>query len=102
MLALFTSRSAWAPRPPSLFEVPSQGTSPGPVVVAFLKRQQPMKAMTKSQLAKAAGVSRWTLSRWLKEPYMLEQMAKYPLSKKYKLPGQLVKIICEHYVIDIA
>ncbi len=60
-----------------------------------------MRAMTKSQLARYAGVSRWTLRRWLEEPYMQEQLAKYPQSKKYKLPGQLVKIICEHYVIDI-
>ena len=60
-----------------------------------------MKAMTKSALARAAGVSRWTLRRWFEEPFMREQLAQYPLSKKYKLPGQLVKIICEHYVIDI-
>ena len=61
-----------------------------------------MKAMTKSQLARAAGVSRWTFRRWLKEPYMKEQMARFHLSRKQqKLPGKLVKIICEHYVIDI-
>ena len=57
-----------------------------------------MKAMTKTELARAAGVSRWTITRWLKEPYMREQVAR---SKKYKLPGKLIKIICEHYVIDI-
>ena len=60
-----------------------------------------MKAMTKTELARAAGVSRWTITRWLKEPYMREQVARCPLSKKYKLPGKLIKIICEHYVIDI-
>jgi DNA invertase Pin-like site-specific DNA recombinase len=60
-----------------------------------------MRAMTKSQLARAAGVSRWTLRRWLEEPYMKKQLAKFPQTNRYKLPGQLVKIICEHYVIDI-
>jgi len=60
-----------------------------------------MRAMTKSQLARYAGVSRWTLRRWLEEPYMQEQLAKYPLIHRYKLPGNLIKIICDHYVIDI-
>ncbi len=36
VMVLFISRSAWAPRPPSLFEVPSQGTSPGRVMVMLL------------------------------------------------------------------
>ena len=61
-----------------------------------------MRAMTKSQLAKAAGVSRWTLRRWLHEPFMQAQLAQFQLTpKQKKLPGKLVKIICEHYVIDI-
>lgn len=61
-----------------------------------------MRAMTKSQLAKAAGVSRKTLMRWLKEPYMQTQLAHFPLSpKQHKLPGKLVKIICDHFVIDL-
>ena len=38
VMVLFISRSAWAPRPPSLFEVPSQGTSPGRVMVMLLNR----------------------------------------------------------------
>ena len=60
-----------------------------------------MKAMTKSQLAQAAGVSRKTLMRWLKEPYMQEQLASFQLSPhQKKLPGKMVKIICKHYVID--
>ncbi len=58
--------------------------------------------MTKSQLAQAAGVSRWTLRRWLNDPYMKQQLARFALTpKQKKLPGKLVKIICEHYVIDL-
>jgi hypothetical protein len=61
-----------------------------------------MRAMLKSQLAKAAGVSRKTLMNWLKDPYIQAQMAQYDLSPhQKKLPGSLIKIICEHYVIDI-
>ena len=60
-----------------------------------------MRAMFKSELAAAAGVSRKTLMKWLKDPYIQEQMARYPLSAhQKKLPGSLIKIICEHYVID--
>ena len=58
--------------------------------------------MSKAELARAAGVSRVTLWRWLKEPSMRQLLAKYQWSpKQKKLPGKLVKIICEHYVIDI-
>ncbi|MBR2266099.1 MAG: hypothetical protein IJ882_05435 [Paludibacteraceae bacterium] len=61
-----------------------------------------MKAMTKSQLAEAAGVSCKTLMKWLKDPYIQAQMALYELSPhQKKLPGSLIKIICNHYVIDI-
>jgi hypothetical protein len=61
-----------------------------------------MKAMLKSELAAAAGVSRKPLMKWLKDPYIQKQMARYPLSAhQKKLPGSLIKIICEHYVIDI-
>ena len=61
-----------------------------------------MKAMTKSQLARAAGVSRSTFWRWLKNPYIQQQIEAFQWSdKQKKLPGRLVKIICEHYVIDI-
>ena len=42
------------------------------MMVAVIDREKPMRAMTKSQLAKAAGVSRWTLRRWLEDPYMRE------------------------------
>jgi len=61
-----------------------------------------MRAMTKSQLAKAAGVSRKTLMKWLKDPYIQAKMAQYDLSPhQKKLPGSLIKFICTHYVIDI-
>ena len=61
-----------------------------------------MKAMSKGELARAAGVSRWTLQRWLKAPYMKAQVAQFEITpKQQKLPGKLVKIICEHYVIDL-
>ena len=61
-----------------------------------------MRAMTKSALAKAAGVTRKTLMKWLKEPFMQQQLAQFSLSPhQKKLPGKLVKIICEHYVIDL-
>ena len=61
-----------------------------------------MKSMTKSQLARAAGVSRSTFWRWLKDPYIQQQIEAFQWSdKQKKLPGKLVKIICEHYVIDI-
>ena len=58
--------------------------------------------MFKSELARAAGVSRWTLARWLKQPYMQEVLAPFNLRKQQqKLPGKVVKIICDEYVIDI-
>ena len=61
-----------------------------------------MRAMTKSQLARAAGVSRSTFWRWLKDQYIQQQIEAFQWSdKQKKLPGRLVKIICEHYVIDI-
>lgn len=61
-----------------------------------------MKAMSKTELARAAGVSRSTMWRWLKDPYIRQQIQKYQWSpKQKKLPGKLIKIICEHYVIDI-
>jgi hypothetical protein len=61
-----------------------------------------MRAMTKSALAKAAGVTRKTLMKWLKTPFMQQQLAQFQLSPhQKKLPGKLVKIICEHYVIDL-
>ena len=61
-----------------------------------------MKAMTKTELARAAGVSRPTLYRWLQAPAIKEQLAQLNLKKKQrKLPPCAVKIICDYYVITI-
>jgi len=61
-----------------------------------------IRAMTKRQLAKRAGVSQKTLMRWLKQPQMQQQLAPYHLKpKQHLLPPGAVKIIAEHYVIEI-
>ena len=61
-----------------------------------------MRAMTKSQLARKAGVSRWTLRRWLRDPYIRQQLAPYQLTEKQQLlPPGAVQIIAEHYAIEI-
>ena len=61
-----------------------------------------MRAMTKSQLARKAGVSRWTLWRWLHDPYIQQQLAPYQLTENQKLlPPGAVQIISEHYAIEI-
>ena len=58
--------------------------------------------MYKSELAKAAGVNRTTLWRWLKNPLIQRRLTGIRLTgKQQKLPGKAVKIICEHYAIDI-
>ena len=58
--------------------------------------------MSKGELARAAGVSRKTLVKWLKDPFIQQKLAGFELSPhQKKLPGKLVKIICEHYVIDV-
>lgn len=61
-----------------------------------------MKAMTKSQLARKAGVSRWTLRRWLSDPYIRQKLPPYQLTDKQQiLPPGAVQIISEHYAIEI-
>ena len=61
-----------------------------------------MKAMTKAQLARKAGVSSSTFKRWLKNPYIQAQLAPYKLTKKQQLlPPGAVQIIVNHYVIEI-
>ena len=58
--------------------------------------------MTKSQLAKAAGVSTETLRRWLKDDFIAKQLMPLKLKKQQKkLPPSAVQIICNHYVIEI-
>lgn len=58
------------------------------------------KAMYKSELAEAAGVSRMTLYRWLKAPEIRKLMRKEGIKDTCKLlPPHVVKGICERYVI---
>jgi transposase-like protein len=53
-------------------------------------------------VAKAAGVHRSTLWRWLKQPQVARQLEAFEMTtKQQKLPGKAVKLICNHYVIDI-
>ena len=60
-----------------------------------------MRAMTKSELARAAGVNRNTIRNWLKDPYIAKQLATMNLKKKQKLPPNAVQIITEQYAITI-
>lgn len=59
-----------------------------------------MKAMLKSELASAAGVSRDTFRRWLQSDaeYMREQGVK-PTSKM--LPPKVVKYLIDKYCIEL-
>ena len=59
-----------------------------------------MKAMLKSELASAAGVSRDTFRRWLQSDaeYMQEQGVK-PTSKM--LPPKVVKYLIDKYCIEM-
>jgi len=60
-----------------------------------------MKSMTKTELARAAGVNRTTLQRWLQDPVIKEQLAAFNLKKNQKkLPPCAVQVICDHYVIS--
>ena len=61
-----------------------------------------MKAMFKSELAAAAGVSYATFSRWLRDPNLQAKLAPFNLEKQqHILPPGAVEIICKHYVIEI-
>ncbi len=61
-----------------------------------------MKAMLKSEIADAAGVSLRTLNRWLHHPYMMEQLKAIGESdNRKKLSPKAVKLICDHYAIEI-
>ncbi len=59
-----------------------------------------MKAMLKSELASAAGVSKDTFRRWLQSDaeYMREQGVK-PTSKM--LPPKIVKYLIDKYCIEL-
>ena len=61
-----------------------------------------MRAMSKSALAKAAGVSYTTFWRWLQEPEMQTMLKSFQLKKQqHILPPEAVQIIVNHYVIEI-
>lgn len=61
-----------------------------------------MKARFKSEVARAAGVHRSTLWRWLKKQGLSQPLASLDINpKNKKLPGRALKLICNHYVIDI-
>ena len=62
-----------------------------------------MRKISKSELAKAAGVSERTLRRWLNTPYMRKKLRRFKLKhRQHILPAEAVKLIANHYVIDIA
>ena len=62
-----------------------------------------VKAMSKSKLAKAAGVSYKVFQRWLQDPYIRAKLAPCRLKPQQQiLPPKAVQIIAEHYDIDIA
>ena len=61
-----------------------------------------MRAMTKSQLAKKAGVQYKVFQRWLQDPEIQNKLASCHLKPKQQiLPPAAVQIIAEHYVIEI-
>ena len=58
--------------------------------------------MTKSELARAAGVNYTTFWRWLQRPAIRQLLAPFHLTKNQKIiPPGAVEIICKHYVIEI-
>jgi len=61
-----------------------------------------MKAMLKSEIAMAAGVCLRTLNRWLQDDYMQQQLKAIgePENRK-KLSPKAIKLICQHYDIEI-
>ena len=60
------------------------------------------KAMYKNELARAAGVSSRTFARWLHHPSIRQRLEKYHISPRQQmLPPNVVRLICEHFDIDI-
>jgi len=58
------------------------------------------KAMSKSQLAEAAGVSTRTLARWLQIEEMQQMLHRYHIAPTRRiLPPRVVQRICEHFCI---
>ena len=61
-----------------------------------------MRAMTKAQLARAAGVPYKVFQRWLQDPYIQQQLAPFNLKKQqHILPPNAVQIIIEHFDIEV-
>lgn len=59
-----------------------------------------MKSYTKTELARAAGVSMETFRRWLKTDE--EMLKKYNITKTSKiLPPKVVAYLCKKYDIEI-
>jgi len=59
-----------------------------------------MKAMSKSELAQAAGVSLSTLARWMK-PYRRELEILGMTPGMRLLPPRVVKFLVEQFCIDV-
>lgn len=60
------------------------------------------KSMSKSRLAKAAGVKYKVFQRWLNDPHTKQLLAPCHLKPKQQiLPPKAVQIIAENYDIEI-
>lgn len=59
-----------------------------------------MKAMSKFELAEAAGVSRETFRRWLRNDKAFFEANNISSNAKI-LPPKVVKYLCEKYCIDL-
>lgn len=67
-----------------------------------LEKQHRYVAMTKSQLAICAKVSRQTFAKWLKHPKHVEAFAEMGVTSKNRaLPPMAVKYIVETFCIDV-
>lgn len=65
-------------------------------------KQKRYIAMTKSQLAICAKVSRQTFAKWLKHPKHVEAFAEMGVTSKNRaLPPMAVKYIVETFCIDV-
>ena len=59
-----------------------------------------MRSMLKSELARAAGVSTRTFSRWLAKDSQL--MRKHGITKhSHIIPPKAVRFLCHYYGIDL-
>lgn len=65
-----------------------------------LEQKKTMKSYTKSELARAAGVSRDTFRRWLRTDNEFLQSHNVQPKTKF-LPPVVVKYLCQKYDIDL-